>query len=715
MPVIKIDLQKIGDDLRAEVKKIEAADIPQGQKTTAHKRAVQKALNALYLDKRRYGGDKVENRITLSTFSRYLTKLRKMLEELNLHHHLLEREAERMKKRHPHHAPLFDKFLVEGASLADLRKAKVEAKGILKQEAELAAALNQINFAKVFKAPLLLLAKAHPDWADRLKALVDEEGRAKRLAEIRAVLDEVPDAMTDLLGLKIDHEAIVALKLPAGLKDEHLENADKRLERKQQQTLLVDYPGYMRKLGLLLTQPWNRSGDKTDWDFDMTVFALCGATGRRPIEIISLGRFERVDDHRLRFFGQAKKRDEGRDQGILIYSLYPTDLVMKAFNGLRELPYTQELALLEQENMRSVEERIANRVSNYLNQLARVVFAGVSEGRRLYDTRAIYARICKERWFDHDPRWQRINEDAFYSELLGHDDPAAQLNYKSIKLANFDRKAPKPEAMTTRLEALGELDHLMPDMANGDAAVRLHEWVKQQLIEHPGKVIHQTVLVREYGAYKPMAKRYMEACGGALLIREAGKGLDLSFLDAPITAQEALELDAETVERQVQAEELAAEQQEDTPELEAELEQEQDDATKQPEQADATDQPQPQEPELVDEQSQAAPAYPMPKFRFRGVEGGYVVTLTFGETEHQYQVEGSTIMDAGTAAWEAWLAGWEDVAIRSHRADGWVTLSALLPNGQLLEVIGRGKLDALRAQLIQDIEQAHEHYTAINH
>ena len=708
MPVIKIDLQKIGDSLTAEVRRIEAADMPQGQKTTAHKRAVQKALNALYLDKRRYGGDKVENRITLATFSRYLTKLRKRLEELNLHHHLLEREAERMKKRHPHHAPLFDKFLTEGASVADLRKAKVAAKETLKKEAELAAALNQINFAKVFKAPLLQLAKSHPDWADRLKALVDEEGRAKRLAEIRAVLDEVPDAMTDLLSLKIDHEAIVALKLPAGLKDEHLDNADKRLERKQQQTLLVDYPGYMRKLGLLLTQPWNRSGDKTEWDFDMTVFALCGATGRRPIEIISLGRFERVDDHRLRFFGQAKKRDDGRDQGILIYSLYPTDLVMKAFNGLRDMDYTKGLALLEQESMRSVEERIANRVSNYLNQLARTVFAGVSEGRRLYDTRAIYARICKERWFDHDPRWQRVNEDAFYSELLGHDDPAAQLNYKSIKLTNFDRKAPKPEVMATRLEALAELDHLMPDLAKGDSAVRLHEWVKQQLIDNPAKVINLSVLAREYKVYKPMGRRYMEVCGKALLDKEGVRGIDLSFLDTPITAQAAMELDAATVEEQVQKEDQAKAQLVDEDELEVEpLESELDGE---------------QEP-VVEEQAEigtaserAGPAHHdlIPKFTFKRIEGGsWEVTLAFGELSHRYEVAGNSLMEAGAAAWVQWLNSWRDVAIKSHKAGGWVTLSAELPNGAKLEVTGRGKIEPLRAELTNDIDQALERYTNI--
>ena len=711
MPVIKIDLQKIGDSLTAEVRRIEAADMPQGQKTTAHKRAVQKALNALYLDKRRYGGDKVENRITLATFSRYLTKLRKRLEELNLHHHLLEREAERMIQRHPHHAPLFAKFLVEGASVADLRKAKVAAKETLKKEAELAAALNQINFAKVFKAPLLQLAKSHPDWADRLKALVDEEGRAKRLAEIRAVLDEVPRAMTDLLGLKIDHEAIVALKLPAGLKDEHLDNADKRLERKQQQTLLVDYQGYMRKLGLLLTQPWNRSGDKTEWDFDMTVFALCGATGRRPIEIISLGRFERVDDHRLRFFGQAKKRDDGRDQGILIYSLYPTDLVMKAFNGLRDMDYTKGLALLEQESMRSVEERIANRVSNYLNQLARTVFAGVSEGRRLYDTRAIYARICKERWFDHDPRWQRVNEDAFYSELLGHDDPAAQLNYKSIKLTNFDRKAPKPEVMATRLEALAELDHLMPDLAKGDSAVRLHEWVKQQLIDNPAKVINLSVLAREYKVYKPMGRRYMEVCGKALLDREGVRGLDLSFLDTPITAQAAMELDAATVEAQMKEEETGKVLVDET---EQEEEEQQDDTTLTPEPEGDQSSVNEVRIEVRAVSEQAVPAHTelMPKFTFKRLgAGSWEVTLAFGELSHRYEVAGNSLMEAGAAAWVQWLNSWRDVAIKSHKAGGWTTLSAELPNGARLEVTGRGKIESLRAELTNDIDQALERYS----
>ncbi|MNG29353.1 hypothetical protein D3C84_1147670 [compost metagenome] len=70
-------------------------------------------------------------------------------------------------------------------------------------------------------------------------------------------------------------------------------------------------------------------------------------------------------------------------------------------------------------------------------------------------------------------------------------------------------------------------------------------------------------------------------------------------------------------------------------------------------------------------------------------------------------------MEAGAAAWVQWLNSWRDVAIKSHKAGGWVTLSAELPNGARLEVTGRGKIEPLRAELANDIDQALERYTNI--
>ncbi|MFM5576881.1 protelomerase family protein [Aeromonas veronii] len=695
MAVQKIDLNEIAKQLIKEVKLIEAKDIPQGQKTTAHKRAAQKALNALYLDKRKYGGKKANNRISLNTLPTYLTRLRKALEELNLRHHLLEREAERMQKRHPLHAALFTPFLNKELSLADLRKAKLDAKAALQAERELADRLLGIDFGKTYKSALIMLGKEFPSWKERLLALVDEKGRPEKLRELRASFDEVDAAWSDVDSLKIDHEALVALVMPKDLKEEVIRRQGERLEKKQRATLLVNYPAYMRKVGLMLTQPWATSGEVTRWDFDMTVFALCAVTGRRPIEVISLGNFERIDENRLRFTGQAKKRDGVSDEGYIIYSLFPTDLVMKAFNGLRELDRAQELKLINADgDLRSQETMINNRVADRLNVIAKRVFSGVTEAWRLYDTRAIYARVCLERWFNHDKRWERVNEDAFFSEILGHDDPTAQLNYKSVKLQDFDRAQPKIEQMQSRADALDQFDDQMPGLARGDSAVKLHQWVKDQIRAEPDKVINQSVITREYKAYRPMVKAYLDIVGEALLVPKGmAKGIDLSFLDTKVTAEDLMEMSAEQIMEIGKKPDEQPEQEQETDQVLVDV-----DAKTEVEEEDSREE-------------YSGP--PMPKFKFRGVDGGYLVTLTFGDTQHQYQVEGSNIMEAGGAAWASWLNSWRDVAIKATKANGWTTLAAELPNGQRIEVTGRGKVEQLRAELIHDVEKAMEHYTNI--
>lgn len=694
MSKVKISLQKISDALIADVKAIEASSRSQGEKTLAHKRAAKKAMNALFLDKKKYGGDKVNNRIKLATFSSYLARLRRELEALGFHHHLLEREAGRMVKRYPLHAHLFQPFLEEGKTPAELRQAKLDAKEVLQQERQLADQLNAVNYAKGYKAALIKLAKEFPDWRERIEPLVDQNGRPERLAELRRSFAEVADAWADLDKLKIDHEAIVALAMPKDLRESLQQGAEQRLADKQRSTILIDYPTYMRKLGLLLTQPWATFGEVKRWDFDMAVFALCGATGRRPIEIILLGNLEKIDHERLRFTGSAKKRDGVKDEARVIYSLFPTDMVMAAFTWLRSTDRAQGFASTDPTQLRTQEVIINGIVADKLNQLARRVFYGVGQAARLYDTRAIYARICYERWFQHDPRWERVNEDGFFSEILGHDDPTSQLNYKSIKLDKFDRKQVKVETMPSRVDALAAFDDKMADLARGDAAVKLHQWVKEQLVDDPGKVINQTVIVREYKAYRPMVKAYLELVGDALMVPDGlAKGLDLSFLDVPVTADDAVfmnaekaaELDEEHATKRV-SEELVADEQPGGEEEEQEEQEE-------PE----TDQA------LVDEGLQ-------PTFRLAGQAGKWQVTLSFGDLAHRYESAAGSMNEACHDAWEQWLDGWEDVAIKSSKAAGWTTVSALLPNGQTLEVTGRGKIDPLRAQLMLDIQAVRDRY-----
>lgn len=707
MSKVKISLQKISDALIADVKAIEASSRSQGEKTLAHKRAAKKAMNALFLDKKKYGGDKVNNRIKLATFSSYLARLRRELEALGFHHHLLEREAGRMVNRYPFHAHLFKPFLEEGKTPAELRQVKLDAKEALQQERQLADQLNAVNYTKGYKAALLKLAKEYPGWRERIEPLVDQNGRPERLAELRRSFAEVADAWADLDKLKIDHEAIVALAMPKDLRESLQQGADQRLADKQRSTILIDYPTYMRKLGLLLTQPWATFGDLKRWDFDMAVFALCGATGRRPIEIILLGNLEKIDNERLRFTGSAKKRDGVKDEARVIYSLFPTDMVMAAFTWLRSTDRAQGFAGTDPTQLRTQEVIINGIVADKLNQLARRVFYGVGQAARLYDTRAIYARICYERWFQHDARWERVNEDGFFSEILGHDDPTSQLNYKSIKLDRFDRKQVKVETMPSRVDALAAFDDKMADLARGDAAVKLHQWVKDQLAADPGKVINQTVIVREYKAYRPMVKAYLELVGDALMVPDGlAKGLDLSFLDVPVTADDAVfmnadkaaELDEDHAAKQTMEAQAGTDATEPmTGKVEAE-EREQDAAPE-------------QEPEL-DEEPEQGDVVP-PKFRLAGQAGQWRVTLTFGDLAHRYESTAPSMTEACQDAWEQWLDGWEDVAIKSSKAAGWTTVSALLPNGQTLEVTGRGKIDPLRAELIHEISLVRDRYINI--
>lgn len=708
MSKVKISLQKISDALIADVKAIEASSRSQGEKTLAHKRAAKKAMNALFLDKKKYGGDKVNNRIKLATFSSYLARLRRELEALGFHHHLLEREAGRMVKRYPLHAHLFQPFLEEGKTPAELRQAKLDAKEVLQQERQLADQLNAVNYAKGYKAALIKLAKEFPDWRERIEPLVDQNGRPERLAELRRSFAEVADAWADLDKIKIDHEAIVALAMPKDLRESLQQGAEQRLADKQRSTILIDYPTYMRKLGLLLTQPWATFGEVKRWDFDMAVFALCGATGRRPIEIILLGNLEKIDNERLRFTGSAKKRDGVKDEARVIYSLFPTDMVMAAFTWLRSTDRAQGFASTDPTQLRTQEVIINGIVADKLNQLARRVFYGVGQAARLYDTRAIYARICYERWFQHDTRWERVNEDGFFSEILGHDDPTSQLNYKSIKLDRFDRKQVKVETMPSRVDALAAFDDKMADLARGDAAVKLHQWVKEQLAADPGKVINQTVIVREYKAYRPMVKAYLELVGDALMVPDGlAKGLDLSFLDVPVTvddavfmnADKAAKLDEDHAAKQAMEEEVRTDANA-SPAEEVETErQEQDD---EPE----------GEPDLAEEPEQGGLV--PPKFRLAGQAGQWQVTLTFGDLAHRYESAAPSMTEACQDAWEQWLDGWDDVAIKSSKAAGWTTVSAQLPNGQTLKVEGRGKIDPLRAQLMLDIEAVRASYQSMS-
>lgn len=141
-----------------------------------------------------------------------------------------------------------------------------------------------------------------------------------------------------------------------------------------------------------------------------------------------------------------------------------------------------------------------------------------NDDRRVYkDSRAIYARIVYEQYFNTDPRWKDCDEDVFFSEILGHDDENTQLHYKQFKLRNFST-AWRPTFSTDnpRLVALQALDDDMPGLANGDAAVRLHSWVKELIENDPSAKITTYTIRKQSGGNPAFAKRYLDYVAPAL-------------------------------------------------------------------------------------------------------------------------------------------------------------------------------------------------------
>ncbi|HFY9634396.1 TPA: protelomerase, partial [Salmonella enterica] len=80
---------EIISNLVTKVDEIERSDISQGDKTRKFKSLASKVKNALYMDKRKYRGNGLKNRITANTYNSYMTRIRKQFDD-RLHHNFAQ-------------------------------------------------------------------------------------------------------------------------------------------------------------------------------------------------------------------------------------------------------------------------------------------------------------------------------------------------------------------------------------------------------------------------------------------------------------------------------------------------------------------------------------------------------------------------------------------------------------------------------------------------
>lgn len=514
MSVQKIKFGELVNALVSTVNQIDASDIPQGEKTRKYKAEARKFNNALFLDKRRYRGQGLKRRITLNTFNAYLSRARKKFDD-RLHHHF-HSDLERLIKRYPAYSDELSEWLQLPA--AEVRQRRHSLLERLKSAMTVAEKASPVKFGTAAgNKKLESLAKQYPDWAGYLRDCITADYQAPQKS-LYAVLEQGSRLLDDLGSLRVNHEILYHLTLSTAERTSIQNRWDTVLSEKKRNTITIDYPTYMQRLMDILTAPVQSFDLTTRAGMAPLAFALAAVSGRRQIEIMVQGEFEPINDHEMTFIGQAKKRT-GDDAGRRIYCLCDPKIFIERLGILRNSSAAADLVDLvnnvPESETRSGNAMVNTRISVAFNPFVKDFF---NDDRRVYkDSRAIYARIVYEQYFNTDPRWKDCDEDVFFSEILGHDDENTQLHYKQFKLRNFST-AWRPTFSTDnpRLVALQALDDDMPGLANGDAAVRLHSWVKELIENDPSAKITTYTIRKQYGGNPAFAKRYLDYVAPAL-------------------------------------------------------------------------------------------------------------------------------------------------------------------------------------------------------
>ena len=500
----KLHLHKLINQLINDVDSIEKSDIPQGQKTAKYKALTTKFKNALFNDRRKFKGKGLNNRITLKTYSNYLSRTRKLFD--NKIHHSFTSELNKLVKKYANYeyAELFKKWLDEEPSQIRIQ--------LLELQKKLKNGMILIDKYKPNSKNTTLI-KLYPEWSKSIKngTLIDDV----KIGE---------DLLNDLSKIKVNHEIMYHLTMDQNERATIKIKADNSLKNKKRNTVTINYQKYLNAIYGILSRPDTTFNDVQRKTISPLVFALAAVSGRRMIEIILTGQFKRTDKYKVMFSGQVKKRTENENFEREIYTLIDSNLFIQKIKLLRSLPALQNIDELISDNVvdgrliRNDKIVINSVFSRHLNQFTKDFF---NDERRVFkDTRSLYTRIVYEKYFKSDSRWSNVDEDVFFAEILGHDDDETQLHYKQFKLDSFDSEYVPAEQENLRLIALHGLDNDMPGLARFDSAVKIHNWVKEQVAANSDATI-TTYSIRKALTTKPTTvAKYLNHAAEALGLKK---------------------------------------------------------------------------------------------------------------------------------------------------------------------------------------------------
>ena len=510
----KVQIGELIKQMVEEVDAVESSQREQGDKTRRYKAIANKFKTALFTDKRKYRGEGMKKRITANTYNAYISRARKRFDD-RFHHHFGKNVAKLASKY-----PCFSNELTEWLTMpaAEVRQRLGAMQQRLKMIMPLAEDLSDIKIGSAgSERKINRLAKKYPEWQANLNALASSEWESAR-DETYQAFREGEQLLNELNGLKVNHEILYHLQLSSAERASIQQRWADVLSEKKRSAVSIEYPRYMQAVHDILNAPLASYNLETRIGMAPLAFALSAVSGRRMIEIMWLGEFIPTGKYTVEFRGQAKKRSESEDTARTIYTLCDSKLFVEKLAALRSCSAASDFheVILGYGDLdtRSENQRVKDILAKAFNPWVKEFFG---DDRRVFkDSRAIYARIAYEMWFRHDPKWQNVDEDVFFSEILGHDDENTQLHYKQFKLLNFTRTwRPETGVENQRLANLQKLDDEMPGFARGDAGVRLHNTVKELIEANPDAKITNSTL-RQYGFNSPLIRRYLEFAADAL-------------------------------------------------------------------------------------------------------------------------------------------------------------------------------------------------------
>lgn len=378
----KVDLKEIISQLKIDLEK---ARLPENSRRRSQdEKAAGKRVHAkLYSDGRATDATRKTGKVSLTTYNRYLTDIRKSLIEMGDTNHTWGAQIKKAIKNHHGH---------------------------------------EVRFTAMIDAPLSVIITELSAW--RVELVGD-----RKTVELRELLKN---------GLRPYPVVFEGLMMKGAFAEDFQIHQKTKIKEKQSALIDVDFNVLVALSTELLSVP-----ESDPLYAEKLGLGVSIAAGRRQVETCVQGTFSEIarKPYSMNFDGQAKAK--GQKEKFTIPTLAPAKLIIDAVERLRKT----KVMLSIFDFMDSVKDSEKNKMFNDKSRsftlasrdILEKAFGKKPSGERwtFKDSRALYAKAAYLLYKQDQEKAKKTlcTEDIFYSEFLGHTDDQAKESYKAFNVS----------------------------------------------------------------------------------------------------------------------------------------------------------------------------------------------------------------------------------------------------------------------------------------